>query len=48
MALPGATILLAEGGVLREVAWDAVEHVRVTRAFLATPAGVLRRVLEPD
>jgi hypothetical protein len=25
-----------------------VEHVRVTRAFLANPAGVLRRVLEPD
>jgi predicted ATPase len=48
MALPGATILLAEGGVLREVAWDAVEHVRVTRAFLANPAGVLRRVLEPE
>jgi predicted ATPase len=48
MALPGATILLAEGGVLRQASWDDLEHVRVTRAFLANPEGVLRRVLEPD
>jgi predicted ATPase len=48
MALPGATILLARGGVLRQAAWDDLEHVRVTRAFLTNPAGVLRRVLDPD
>jgi predicted ATPase len=48
MALPGATILLAEGGVLRPAAWDDLEHVRVTRAFLANPDRVLRQVLEDD
>lgn len=46
MALPGATILLAEEGTLRPVAWDDLEHVRVTRAFLADPQSVLRNVLE--
>ncbi len=44
MALPGACILEAAGGALREVAWDDVEHVRVTRAFLNDPAGVLRKL----
>ena len=48
MALPGATILLAQNGTLRQAAWDDLEHVRVTRAFLTNPAGVLRRVLDPD
>ncbi len=48
MALPDATILLAEDGALRQAAWDELEHVRVTRAFLSNPAGVLRRVLEPE
>lgn len=46
MALPGATILLAEGGKLSPCAWDNLEHVRVTRAFLADPQSVLRNVLE--
>lgn len=45
MAQPGAQILLAEGGRLRPVEWDDVEHVRVTRAFLRDPQGVLARVL---
>jgi predicted ATPase len=45
MALPGARILLAEGGTLREAAWDDIEHVRVTRAFLNDPAVTLRRLL---
>jgi predicted ATPase len=48
MALPGATILLAQDGTLCQAAWDDLEHVRVTRAFLTNPAGVLRRVLDPD
>ena len=39
MAMPDATILLAEGGHLRETDWNDLEHVRVTRAFLADPAG---------
>ena len=47
MALPGATILLAEDGQLRPVEWNALEHVRVTRAFLADPASMLRKVLAP-
>ncbi len=44
LALPGATILLAENGVLAPAAWDDLEHVRVTRAFLNDPASVLRRL----
>jgi predicted ATPase len=44
MAMPGATILLAEGGQLRETDWNDLEHVRVTRAFLSNPAAHLRRL----
>jgi predicted ATPase len=44
MAMPDATILLAEGGQLRETDWNDLEHVRVTRAFLADPAAQLRRL----
>jgi predicted ATPase len=44
LALPGATILLAENGVLAPAAWNDLEHVRVTRAFLNDPASVLRRL----
>lgn len=46
LALPGAEILLLEGGTPRPCAWDALEHVRVTRAFLADPAAVLRKLLD--
>ena len=45
MALPDATILLAEDGRLRPHAWNDLEHVRVTRAFLNDPAATLRRLL---
>ena len=48
MAQPGAEILLAEDGRLRPVAWDDVEHVRVTRAFLRDPQAVLAKVLGPE
>ena len=48
MALPGAAILLAEGAALRPVAWDKVEHVRVTRAFLNNPQAVLGKLLAPE
>ena len=44
LALPGATILLAEDGKLAPADWNDLEHVRVTRAFLNNPAGVLRRL----
>jgi predicted ATPase len=47
MALPGAQILLAEGDALRPAAWEDLEHVRVTRAFLADPAATLRKLLPP-
>jgi predicted ATPase len=46
MAMPDATILLVEDGRLRSVAWDDLEHVRVTRAFMRDPAAVLRQLLE--
>ena len=44
MAMPDATILLAEGGQLRETDWNDLEHVRATRAFLSNPAAHLRRL----
>ena len=44
LAFPGATILQAEGGVLRVAEWEDLEHVRVTRAFLNDPDSVLRRL----
>jgi predicted ATPase len=48
MAQPGAAILLAEDGRLRPAAWGDVEHVRVTRAFLADPQAVLAKLLRRD
>lgn len=44
LALPGATILLADNGALAPADWNDLEHVRVTRAFLNDPASVLRRL----
>lgn len=44
MAMPGATILLAEGGTLSEADWTDIEHVRVTRAFLADPGAALHKL----
>ena len=48
MALPDATILLAEDGRLRPIEWNDLDHVRVTRAFLNDPAATLRRLLADD
>jgi predicted ATPase len=45
MALPDATILLAEDGRLRPIGWNDLDHVRVTRAY---PAATLRRLLAGD
>ena len=44
LALPGATILQAVDGRLEPAAWDDLEHVRVTRAFLNDPAAMFRRL----
>jgi len=46
MAMPDATILLAEDGRLQPVAWDDLEHVRVTRSFMKDPQAMMRRLLE--
>jgi predicted ATPase len=46
MAFPGATILQAENGILAEAAWNDIEHVRVTRAFLADPKAALAKLLD--
>lgn len=44
LALPGARILCIDGDTLREVPYDEVEHVELTRAFLANPEAFLRRL----
>jgi predicted ATPase len=44
MALPEATILHFESDTVRPVAWDEVEHVRLTRDFLADPGRFLRHL----
>ncbi|HEX2864860.1 MAG TPA: AAA family ATPase, partial [Deinococcales bacterium] len=47
MAYPGATLLSFDASPPREVPWDAVEHVSLTRDFLNAPARFLRELLEP-
>jgi predicted ATPase len=42
MALPGAAILVIADGRLIRTPYDEVEHVRLTRAFLAEPERFLR------
>ncbi|MHB8576926.1 MAG: AAA family ATPase, partial [Dehalococcoidia bacterium] len=44
MAFPGATILLCEHGQISPVAYDDVEHVRLTRDFLNGPERFLRHL----
>ena len=44
LALPDATILQAQNGHLVPAAWNDLEHVRVTCAFLNDPDSVLRRL----
>lgn len=48
MALPGARILEFAGDRIRPVAFDDVEHVRITRSFLAQPASFLERLRAAD
>lgn len=45
MAQPDATILLAQDGRLAPAAWDDLDHVRITRAFMADPRSALRKLL---
>lgn len=44
MAYSGAAILCFDGGVVREVGYDELEHVSLTRAFLNNPESFLRRL----
>ncbi len=44
LALPGASILRADGGQLTVAAWEDLEHVRVTRAVLNDPAAMFQRL----
>jgi predicted ATPase len=46
MAYPGATILSMDAGAIEEVAYDALEHVRITRGFLDHPERYLSRLFE--
>jgi len=46
MAYPGAAILTFDGGAIRPVAYDELEHVTLTRDFLNHPEAFLRHLLE--
>jgi predicted ATPase len=44
LATPGATILSFDGGKIRPSQYDELDHVRLTRDFLADPTRYLRRL----
>ena len=44
LAYPGATIYSFDGGAIKTVAYDDLEHVQFTRAFLANPQRYLRHL----
>jgi predicted ATPase len=44
MAFPDASILSFDTQPITEVAYDELEHVRLTRAFLSNPEAFLRRL----
>jgi len=46
MAFPGAAILSLDGGEIRRVEYQDVEHVRVTKDFLNNPQSFLKNLLE--
>jgi len=48
MALPDATLLSLDGGLLHPVRLEETEHYRVTRSFLADPAKALERLFKDD
>ncbi len=47
MAYPGAAIYGFDSGIIRPMAYDDVEHVMVTKAFMKNPAQFLRHLEEP-
>jgi len=44
MAFPGAVILSCDGGTLRPIPYEEVEHVAITRTFLQDPRRYLRHL----
>ena len=44
MSYPGATLLTFDGGKIREVAYTATDHFRITRDFLQDPESHLRQL----
>jgi predicted ATPase len=44
MAFPGAAILSFDSLPVKEVAYDDLEHVSLTRSFLNNPESYLRRL----
>jgi predicted ATPase len=44
MAFPDAVILSFDGGQVRPVAYQELEHVTLTRAFLDDPQAFIRRL----
>ncbi len=44
MAYPGATIYLFDDGAPRQAAYEYLEHVQLTRLFLASPERFLRQI----
>ncbi|MBT4161559.1 MAG: AAA family ATPase [Gammaproteobacteria bacterium] len=44
MASPGATIYSLDGMTIEKKAWEEVEHVALTKAFLADPESFLRHL----
>jgi len=44
MAFPDASILSFDGGRIREVAYEDLEHVTLTRAFLNNPQAYLKHL----
>jgi predicted ATPase len=44
MAFPCASILSFDAQPVTEVAYEELEHVRLTRAFLSDPEAFLRRL----
>lgn len=48
MALPNARILSFDEGVVAERRYEDVEHVRITRDFLAAPERYLRHLVDSD
>jgi predicted ATPase len=46
MSLPDITLLSLDGGCIRPVTPDQIEHVRIMRTFLADPGSYMRELFE--